>query len=154
MRYQIDGVWHDRAPIDRASGDPVLAVFKGLAALKVEDRRSRQSRHRSASRPARKSSPARSRSQGTQTGERVLLQFEQPRVPFKTLEDIGMRAKTQEQIEALFQQSGLVVFSSLPGGGLTTTIDLVLIEHRPVHAQFRLRHGRTTSPTAKSKTFT
>ncbi len=126
VRYQIDGVWHDRAPLDRASGDLVLAVYKGLAALKVEDRRSRQSGSFGVE-AAKEKFTCKITSQGTKTGERVLLQLEQLKVPFKTLEELGMRPKTQEQIEALFQQSGLVVFSSLPGGGLTTTIDLVLM---------------------------
>ncbi len=127
VRYQIDGVWHDRAPLDRASGDLVLAVYKGLAGLKIEDRRSRQSGSFGGE-AAKEKFTCKITSQGTKTGgERVLLQFEQVKVPFKTLEELGMRPKTQEQIEALFQQSGLVVFSSLPGGGLTTTIDLVLM---------------------------
>src|SRR5262249_27237820 len=43
VRYQIDGVWHDRAAMERAGGDPILEIYKTLAALKAQDRRSRQS---------------------------------------------------------------------------------------------------------------
>jgi type II secretory ATPase GspE/PulE/Tfp pilus assembly ATPase PilB-like protein len=124
-RYLIDGVWHDRAPLDRASGDMILTVFKALAVLKVEDRRSRQSGSFGVE-AAKEKFTCKIMSQGTQTGERVLLQLEQSKVPFKTLEELGMRPKTQEQIEALFQQNGMIIFSSMPGGGLTTTLDLVL----------------------------
>ena len=43
VRHQVDGVWHDQPPIDRdLVGDPVLEVFKTLAALDPADRRSKQ----------------------------------------------------------------------------------------------------------------
>ena len=78
VRYQVDGVWHDRSAIERAEGDPVLAVFKGLAALKVDDRRSRQSGAFGVE-AAKEKINCNITSQGTSTGERVLLQFDVPR---------------------------------------------------------------------------
>ena len=40
-------------------------------------------------------------SQGTPTGERVIMQFEEKKIPFKTIEELGMRAKMEEQLRQL-----------------------------------------------------
>jgi type II secretory ATPase GspE/PulE/Tfp pilus assembly ATPase PilB-like protein len=125
VRYQVDGVWLDRAPMDRESGDAILAVFKGLAALDVNNRRARQAGTFGAEIAKAKMTMSIT-AQGTQTGERALLQFERKQAEFKSLEDIGMRAKMQEQLDALLAQPGVFVFSSLPAGGLTTTMDMVI----------------------------
>lgn len=125
VRYQVDGVWHDRSPLERAVGDPVLEVFKGLAALKVAERRSRQAGEFGLQVEKVKYT-CRLTSQGTKTGERAVLNFETKDVPFHSLDELGMRQKMQEQLTELLQQKGLFVFSSLPAGGLTTSIDQVL----------------------------
>ena len=126
VRYQIDGAWHDRAPMERANGDFILAVFKGLAALNPSDRRTRQSGHFGME-ALKDKYTCKITAQGTQTGERALVQIDPKKLPFKTLDDIGMRAKMQEQLEeVLLQSQGLVLFSAMPGGGLTTTMDVAL----------------------------
>ncbi len=125
LRHQVDGAWHERAPLDRDMGDLQLAVFKGLSALKIEDRRSRQSGTFDIQ-SGKEKYTCKISSQGTKTGERVLLQIESRKLTFKTVEDLGMRTKMYEQVEAILQQPGLLIFSSLPGGGLTTTLDVVL----------------------------
>ncbi|REK12715.1 MAG: hypothetical protein DWQ37_10820 [Planctomycetota bacterium] len=125
VRYQVDGVWHDRSSLERADGDPVLEVYKTLAALKPKDRRSRQSGKFGVD-AGKEKLTCKIASQGTQNGERVVLQLEQDKVPKLSLDDIGMRTKTQERLAELISQPGLIVFSSMPGGGLTTTIDQVL----------------------------
>lgn len=127
VRYQVDGVWHDRSAIEREVGDPILEVFKGLAALKIADRRSRQSGEFGIA-VGRQKFSCRMTSQGTQTGERAVLQFETKDVPFNSLDELGMRQKMQERLaEILQERTGLFVFSSLPAGGLTTTIDQVVM---------------------------
>ena len=125
VRYQVDGVWLDRAPMERAGGDAVLEVIKNLGGMKVADRRSRQTGTINLEIAKQKLDCAIT-SQGTQTGERALLQFATQKVEFKSLDDIGMRAKMQEQLMELLSQNGLFMFSSLPAGGLTTTMDVVL----------------------------
>jgi type II secretory ATPase GspE/PulE/Tfp pilus assembly ATPase PilB-like protein len=128
VRYQIDGVWHERAPLERAAGDPILGVFKGVSALKIADRRSRQAGEFGIVVDKKKFS-CKLATQGTQTGERAVLQFESQAVAFKTLDELGMRDKMQAQLLALLgQPSGLFIFSALPGGGLTTTIDVTLMQ--------------------------
>jgi type II secretory ATPase GspE/PulE/Tfp pilus assembly ATPase PilB-like protein len=125
IRYQIDGVWHDRTAMERAAGDPILEIFKTLAALKAQDRRSRQSGKFEVAADGIKYG-AKISSQGTQTGERALLQFELVKRPKLELGDLGMRDKMREQLDELLEKPGLIIFSSMPTGGLTTTIDQVL----------------------------
>ena len=122
VRYQVDGVWHDRSALEREVGDPILEVFKTLAALKPEDRRSRQAGKFGLQAVGDKYT-TRFNSQGTQTGERALLQFEPTKVPKLTLEDLGMREKTRERLMEILSGNGLFVFCSPPAGGLTTTMD-------------------------------
>jgi len=71
--------------------------------------------------------PATVSSQGTQTGERVLIQFEVKAARMKTFDDLGMRDKMQEQVkELLGRPKGFLLFSAPPGGGLRTTMDVAL----------------------------
>ena len=42
IRLQIDGLWHELPPRDRASGDYMLATLKKLADLNYMERRARQ----------------------------------------------------------------------------------------------------------------
>ncbi|HEV3137278.1 MAG TPA: ATPase, T2SS/T4P/T4SS family [Pirellulales bacterium] len=126
VRYQIDGIWTDRAPLDRANGDVVLSVFKSLSALKVNDRRSRQSGSFGME-VAKEKYICKITSQGTQTGERALVHLD-PRKPiFKTLDEVGMRPKMQEQLDELVQENGLILFSAMPIGGLATTMDVAIL---------------------------
>jgi len=125
VRYQIDGVWHDRSAMERAAGDPILEIFKTLAALKAQDRRSRQSGNFEVAADKVKYGVKIS-SQGTQTGERALLQFEPAKRPKLEMSDLGMRDKIREQLDELLDKPGLIIFASMPAGGLTTTIDQVL----------------------------
>lgn len=125
VRYQIDGVWHDRSSLEREAGDPIIEAFKTLAALKPADRRSRQSGAFGMTADKIKYN-VKITSQGTQTGERALLQFDPVKVPKLDLKDMGMREKTLEQVNNLMNQKGMFIFSSMPAGGLTTTIDQVL----------------------------
>jgi type II secretory ATPase GspE/PulE/Tfp pilus assembly ATPase PilB-like protein len=127
VRHQIDGVWHEQPPLDRELvGDPVLEVFKTLAALNPAERRAKQAGALAIETSQAKYS-CRLTSQGTQTGERVLLQVEGKKLAFKTFEELGMRQKMADQlVELLERKAGMFVFTSLPGGGLSTTIDVAL----------------------------
>lgn len=42
LRFQIDGLWHSGAPMDRETGDYLLATLKQLAGLEYRERRARQ----------------------------------------------------------------------------------------------------------------
>ncbi len=126
VRYQIDGVWHQREPEEREKADPALEALKILCGLKPQDRQSRQDGTFFAEYQAIQYEGTLG-TQGTKTGERVVLQFVDPKVRFKTLDDLGMRAKMQEQLKELLEtKQGYVVFSAMPGAGLRSTVDVVL----------------------------
>jgi type II secretory ATPase GspE/PulE/Tfp pilus assembly ATPase PilB-like protein len=66
-------------------------------------------------------------SQGTQTGERAIVQLEVKKTRFATLDEIGMRPKMQEELrEVIAKEGGLVLFSAIPAGGLRSTMNVVL----------------------------
>ncbi|MFO0912354.1 MAG: ATPase, T2SS/T4P/T4SS family [Pirellulales bacterium] len=122
VRYQIDGVWHESDPQEREAGDEMLNVLKMMAALNPKERRERQAgdigvKYKNAKLPMKIFS------QGTKTGERVILQFTTQPVNFKSLSDLGMRGKMQEQLaKMLATPKGVFLFSSVPAGGLSTTV--------------------------------
>jgi type II secretory ATPase GspE/PulE/Tfp pilus assembly ATPase PilB-like protein len=126
MKYQIDGVWHDLPQRPREAMDPVAAVAKKLANLNIEDRRSKQEGAFGATFNSQKYVGAVA-SQGTATGERVLLTISTKGQTFKSLEELGMREKMREQLkELLASPHGIFVFCSMPAGGLSTTMALAL----------------------------
>ncbi|MCH8047071.1 MAG: Flp pilus assembly complex ATPase component TadA, partial [Planctomycetes bacterium] len=128
VRYQIDGVWHDRGPKDRAEADVLLAVMKTLSALDPRERSKRQAGQFGAEQAGTKYDCDLT-SQGVKTGERVMLSLDDGSPPPNSPAALGMRAKLFEQFkEVLATKSGMVVFSSLPDGGLTTTVDAMLKE--------------------------
>lgn len=128
LRHEIDGVWHNSDARDRESGDVMLAVIKTLANLNAKERRQKQSGQFGAQFEGQKfMCPV--VSQGTAGGERVVLSrlFEKGRP--HTYEALGMREGLKQQWEEIMgRDRGLVVFSALPGGGLTTIINASLEE--------------------------
>ena len=126
VRFQIDGVWHESEAQDRESGDALLSVFKTMANLNVDERRKRQVGRFDAEYEGR-SYQSMIISQGTQTGERAILQLDRPHSDFKSLRELGMREKMEEQLrQVMAADHGMVLISSAPAGGLTTTVRLAL----------------------------
>jgi len=126
VRYEIDGVWHNSEPMSREEGDPALESLKMLCGLKAEDRQSKQEGVFAAvyNNLTREAAFA---SQGTKTGERVVVKFEVKQTRFKTLDDLGMRPKMQEALkEALLREKGFVLLSAMPAAGLRTATTVVL----------------------------
>lgn len=127
VRHQVDGVWLESPNLERAAGDPMLEVFKTLAALNPADRRARQAGRFGVETGGNKFE-CKFNSQGTETGERAALLLENKKLPFKTLEDLGMRAKLVEQLgELAKRKESFLLFSSTPGNGQTTLLDLTLL---------------------------
>lgn len=122
VQHLIDGVWYKAEPIDRATGDAMLAVLKQICALNPQDRRTRQRglfglKYHDAKITSRVAS------QGTQTGERVLVQFVDENIKKRRLPDLGMRDKMQADLAAILgQKSGMCICSAPSGGGLTSLI--------------------------------
>ena len=42
IRYRIDGIWHNMPPMDRETGDFMMATLKQLAGMNYRERRARQ----------------------------------------------------------------------------------------------------------------
>ena len=128
-RYHIDGMWHNGEARERESGDIMLAVMKTLANLNATERRKKQE-GKFAAKYQEHSYICPISSQGVQTGERVLMSLLGGyQRSFKSYEDLGMRTKLAEQWSALMgRDKGLIVISAIPEGGLTTLIDVSLME--------------------------
>jgi type II secretory ATPase GspE/PulE/Tfp pilus assembly ATPase PilB-like protein len=119
LRFEVDGFWQNGDTREREAGDALLAVLKTLAALNPAERRARQQGKFGIEIKKRKVAVA-MQAQGTQTGERVLFQFDDGGSKFKKLPDLGMREKLVEETRALLSQpAGIVLLSAPPRGGLT-----------------------------------
>lgn len=119
VRFQVDGVWHPGENMEREPGDMLLAVLKVLCALNPNERRAKQQGSFGAEYEGKKHTP-KLISQGTQTGERVLIQFPDPDARKKRTADLGMRDKMWEDLRGVLEsKTGLVVVSAPPGAGLT-----------------------------------
>lgn len=133
-RYQVDGVWHngspvvwEKGPLNREIGDQILAVLKKLAGLNPAERRLRQEGKLKIGFEGIKLNGTLS-CQGTPTGERVALQLAPIIKKAPTLDQLGMREKMREQLKAMLAEKvGMVLVSSMPGDGLTTTWNATLM---------------------------
>lgn len=126
VRYQIDGVWHNGDNRDRETGDAILVVLKTLAHLNPAERRARQQGDFQI-KVEKAKTKLKVASQGTKTGERVALGFDDGKLKFPKLADLSMREKLVEQLKLAYEaRSGLILVSALPGGGLTSTFDALV----------------------------
>jgi type II secretory ATPase GspE/PulE/Tfp pilus assembly ATPase PilB-like protein len=126
VRTLIDGVWISHEPRPREQGDPALESLKLLCGMNPQDRQNRQEGGFALEYESRKYI-ATMISQGTSTGERAVIQFEEGKIPRRSLDDLGLRTKLQEQLlETLGAKQGFVLLSAPPGGGLRSTTDAVL----------------------------
>jgi type II secretory ATPase GspE/PulE/Tfp pilus assembly ATPase PilB-like protein len=128
VRYEIDGVWLNGEPRDRESSDVMLAVVKTLANLNIKDRRNKQEGKFGAKYEG-KSYICPIVTQGTQTGERVVIHCVGEKKSLTHYADLGMREGLQKQWAGIMaQDKGLVIFCALPGGGLTTLTNVSIDE--------------------------
>jgi type II secretory ATPase GspE/PulE/Tfp pilus assembly ATPase PilB-like protein len=128
-RQHIDGVWHNSEGRDRESGDVMLAVMKTLANLNASERRKKQE-GKFAAKYKEHSYVCPIVAQGVPTGERVMLQLlGGHQHNFRKYEDLGMRPKLAEQWAALMaRDKGVLVLAAMPESGLTTLMDVSLME--------------------------
>jgi len=126
LKCQIDGVWIDNDPMPREQADPALESLKTLCGLNPADRANRQEGQFAVDWEGT-SYTASLTSQGVAGGERVVIQFQGRKVSFSTLEELGMRPETREQLmQALAASHGLVIFSAMPAAGMRTTMNVAL----------------------------
>lgn len=128
VKHEIDGMWHNGEVVDRESGDVMLAVMKTLSNLDVRERRQKQE-GKFAAKFEGNSFLCPITTQGVKTGERVIMYLRGEKQTFDSYADLGMREGLQEKMsELMHADQGLVIFSTLPGGGLTTLIDVSIEE--------------------------
>jgi len=67
--------------------------------------------------------------QGVQGGERAIFLFEQEKIPFKALADLGMSEEMEQKIRTQMKaEKGFMVFSAPNTSGLRTTMKLTLLK--------------------------
>lgn len=121
VRYEVDGVWLNMPPRDRQSGDAILYAYKQLANLNPMDRQNRQDGSFEVSSGKTKSKFELS-SAGIQTGERVVLKVtELKKKETMNIKQLGMLPDMYTRLQANLNQSGMVIISSLPSGGLSSS---------------------------------
>ncbi len=126
VRHMIDGVWHADDPIEREIADPMLESFKTLCGLDPNDRQKRQEGTFAADYQSLKFD-ATFASQGTKTGERIIIKLAGEKTQFEELNDVGMRPKMQEQLYKILEaKEGFVLISAPPASGLRSTTNVVL----------------------------
>ncbi len=149
MRYDVDGLWHAVDPRDREAGDVMLAVMKKISALNMDERRAHQEgefRMKCGSGKYR----CQLVSQGTKTGERTILEFIPEKMPFKTLDDLGMREKMRDDFKAcLAEHQGLVVVQRVAAGRAADVVERGPDRDRPLPARFCRRRGQGASVHAR-----
>lgn len=126
VRYRIDGNWETLPPLDRATADATLIVYKKMLGLNPAERRAVQE--------AKFATNFREidwvvsfRSAGVPNGERVLFQIDRKKPVLKSLSDLGMRDAMQESLKSMLNGNrGLVLISAPAGQGLPTTWRLSL----------------------------
>lgn len=129
IQHRIDGVWHNGDARDRESGDVMLAVMKQLANLNIGERSKKQV-GQFAAKYNNHSYLCPIESQGVKTGERVSIGMKGgEQREFKSFAALGMRDKLRDQWSELMERdTGLIIISALPEGGLTTLADVSLME--------------------------
>ena len=99
MRTLINGVWIPREGRRPETADPALESLKVLCGLNPQDRQARQQGKFLTEYQKAKLATSLA-AQGTASGERVLIQFEEKKISFKSLDELGMRTKLQEELRA------------------------------------------------------
>lgn len=121
VRFQIDGLWQTMPPMDRRTGDYMLAAIKQLAGMNYKERRQRQKGQFEALFEGKKIKP-KIVSQGVATGERVAIFTNRKKPPSETVEELGMRPRMREALaEQLRAETGIIISCGMPKEGLTTS---------------------------------
>ena len=165
VRYQIDGIWHAGAPMDRETGDYLLATLKQLAGMDYRERRARQTGN-FATEYQKEKQKVRVVSQGVKTGERVAVYLTWKKELLETVEELGMRASMKTQLTEYLRRddSHLILVSAKPGEGYTSawrgvlsandrlTRDFFVIEEEAMVEQEVINFGSITFDKGKGET--
>ena len=135
--HQVDGVWLELLPVPRRIGrskemdiyEEMQDSVKKLVGANPEDRRAKQGgKIKVVIGAAKKKGKPRKFevdyiSQGTATGEAAMFQLHAQAVPFKTLDEIGVRPEMQQKfLEQINGTKGFLLVSAPPAHGLRSTM--------------------------------
>lgn len=165
VRYQIDGLWHAGAPMDRETGDYMLATLKQLAGMDYRERRARQTGS-FATEYQKSKQKVRVVSQGVKTGERVAVYLTWKKDLLETVEELGMRSSMVAKLKEVLRRddSHLLLVSAKPGEGYTSawrgvlsacdrlTRDFFVIEEEALVEQEVINFGSITFDKGKGET--
>ncbi|GHT16916.1 hypothetical protein FACS1894189_1840 [Planctomycetales bacterium] len=136
VRHQVDGTWLDMPPFPRTPDktsnkdvfEEMLEAAKKLIGGKPEDRRSRQiGKFRAVIGRGKKKQKydLEFLSQGTKTGEALMLQIASQKIPFNTLEELGMRPELKKKVMTYINgEKGLFIVAAPPANGLRSSISV------------------------------
>jgi len=119
-RILVDGTWHPLEPMDRPSGDALLASLKHMAGLNPAERRARQEGNFAWKSELGKAAVTVT-SQGVPTGERVQVKFLISAKETLQFPQLGMFPDMVAQIKTSLDQPGSTIISAPPGSGLTSS---------------------------------
>jgi len=126
VRLQIDGVWQQLPPMDRQTGDGVLASAKFMAGLNPQERRQQQKgQYGFAYRDTK--AKIEILSQGVETGERVQLKLLKKSKGSMNLGQLGMWPEMFNTLVGHLNAPGLIIVSAPPQQGLTTSWHATLL---------------------------
>lgn len=130
VRYFIDGVWHNHEPQSREVGEQIIQVLKQVSAIGAQASGAKLTGRFGVivGEMGNREIDCDLTVQVQGDTERVLVKFHIG-TAYDKLDDLGMRSKMIEQLLAMIgQKKGLVLFSALPGSGVTTTMDVLLAQ--------------------------
>ena len=120
IRYQIDNIWHAMPPMDRETGDYMMATLKQLAGMNYRERRARQ-KGEFKTEFMNEKHKCRIVSQGVKHGERIAMYVDIPKPKTDLLEQLGMPEQVKDSLAPILSQSqGMVFFTAMPKEGYTT----------------------------------
>lgn len=126
VRYMIDGVWHNLSAQPLEAGNQVIEVLSLLAGLGIGTP-AQKANGRMAIKAGKEEMSCTISHTTNNEATRWLIQFQRESQKFEKLSDLGMREKVAENLaQRLEATEGLLIFSALPNGGLTTMIDVAL----------------------------
>lgn len=129
VTYLVDGMPVEREAMARADADGMLAYFKRIAGLNVEEKRKPQSAKMIAAIGDNKVDLV-VRTDGSTAGEKLNLRFISFEKSLK-VKDVGFTDNQVEQLNDLMHNrgKGLVLISAPPASGLTTTVYSITRSH-------------------------
>ena len=139
-------------PYERAEGDPMLAVFKTIGALNVNERRAKQEGAFDAEfKKAKRSLPDHQpRHADRRAGRAAAQRCGRSKMDVRRTRHADQSRGATSRVAT--KSKGIVLFAAAPGGGLSTTLDTAVRSLGSLYARRGGRRGCRNRRDTKSKT--